>query len=130
MTSMEAFFTAIARGITHSDLNAELTLIMAPDETSKLWKKVFTAHESGTLINPDKPGRTFLDDHLEAQQRSRARHEKSKSATPFEEKPYACKPLSRETFKHLAGLTRADFYLAAKRILDVKEGEGIPRVTL
>jgi hypothetical protein len=33
---MEASFTAIARGITHSDLNAELALIMADDETSRM----------------------------------------------------------------------------------------------
>ena len=130
MTSMEASFTAIARGITHSDLNAELTLIMAPDETWRMWKKVFSAHENGTLINPDKPGRTYLDDYLEAQQKLRARHEKTKSSTPLDEKPYACKPLTRETFRNLAGLTRADFYLASKRILDVKEGEGVLRVTI
>ena len=39
MTSMESSFIAIARGITHAELSAELTIIMAPDETSKLWKK-------------------------------------------------------------------------------------------
>jgi hypothetical protein len=54
-TSMEASFTAIAGGITHNDLNAELAIIMADDETSKMWKKVFQGHEKGTLINPDKP---------------------------------------------------------------------------
>jgi hypothetical protein len=53
-----------------------------------------------------------------------------KSSTPFEEKPYACKPLTRETFKILAGFIPADFYLAIKRILDVKEREGIPRVNI
>ena len=127
---MEASFTAIARGITHADLNAELTLIMAPDETSRLWKKVFLAHEKGTFINPDKPGRTYLDDHLESQQKLRARHEKMKSSTPFEEKPFVSKPLTRETFKSLAGLTRADYHLAAKRLLDVREKDGVPRVTL
>jgi hypothetical protein len=52
---MEASFTAIARGITHNDLKAELTLIMAPEETSRLWKKVFVSHEKGLFINPDKP---------------------------------------------------------------------------
>ena len=127
---MEASFIAIARGVTHSDLIAETTLIMAPVETSKLWRKVFTAHETGTLLNPDRLGRTYLDDHVEAQQKLRARHEKMKSSTPFEEKPYVCKPLTRETFKNLAGITRADFYTAAKRILDPIEGQGIPRVTI
>ena len=98
-TSMEASFTAIARGITHADLNAELTLIMAHDETSRLWKKMFATHEQGTFINSDKPGRTYLEDHLEAQQKLRARHEKIKSLTPFEEKPYVCKPSQRRFLK-------------------------------
>jgi hypothetical protein len=129
-TSMKASFTAIARGITHADLNTELTLIMAPDETSRLWKKVFAAHEQGTFINPDKPGRTYLEDHLEAQQKLRARHEKIKSSISFEEKPYVCKPLTRETFKSLARLTRADYHLAARHLLGVKEGKGVPSVTI
>ena len=127
---MEASFTAIARGITHADLNAELTLIMAPDLTSRLWRKIFIAHEEGTLMNPDKPGYTFLDEHVEAQQKLRARHEKNKSPAAFEEKPYVCKPLTRETFKNMAGLTRADFFLCAQRILDARDGEDVPRVTL
>lgn len=127
---MEASFTAIARGITHADLNAELTLIMAPDQTSKLWKKIFIAHEQGTLLNPDNPGRTYLDDYREAQQKLRARHEKKKSPSAFEEKPYVCKPLTRETFKGMGGLTRDDFLLCAKRILEVREGEEVPRVTI
>ena len=62
---MEASFIAIARGITHANLNAKLTLIMAPDETLRLWKKVFAAHEKGTFINPDKLERTYLEDHLD-----------------------------------------------------------------
>src|ERR1700737_4751287 len=127
-TSMEASFTAIARGITHADLNAELAIIMADDETAKLWKKIFIAHEKGTLMNPDKPGSTYLDEYLEAQQRQRARHEK-KSGSTFEEKPYVCKPLTRETFRVLAGLTKADYLLCAKRILEVRPGEEVPRVT-
>ena len=128
-TSMQASFTAIARGITHADLNAELTLIMASDQTSRLWRKIFIAHDQGTLMNPDKPGCTYLDDHLEAQQKQRARHEMKKSATTFEDKPYVCKPLTRETFKIMAGLTRADYLLCAKRILEVRPGEEVPRVT-
>ena len=127
---MEASFSAIARGITHTDLNVELTIIMAPDETSKLWKKVFAAHENGTFINPDKPGRTYLEDHLEAQQKLQADHEKIKSSIPFKHKPFVCKPLTRETFKSLAGLTRADFHLVARRLLDIKGGEGVPSVTI
>ena len=103
---------------------------MAPDQTVKLWRKIFAAHEEGTLLNPDKPGYTFLDDHNEAQQKQRARHEKKKSASAFEEKPYVCKPLTRETFKNMAGLTRADYFLCAQRILDVRAGEEVPRVTL
>lgn len=126
---MEASFTAIARGITHADLNAETMLIMAPDPTSKLWRKIFLAHEEGTLLNPDKPGRTYLDDYHEAQQKLKARHEKKKSPSAFEEKPYVCKPLTRETFKGMGGLTRADFFLCAKRILEVRDGEEVPRVT-
>ena len=125
---MEASFTAIARGITHADLNAELAIIMADDETARLWKKIFIAHEKGTLMNPDKPGSTYLDEYLEAQQRQRARHEK-KSGSTFEEKPYVCKPLTRETFRVLAGLTKADYLLCAKRILEVRPGEEVPRVT-
>ena len=66
---MEASFTAIARGITHADLNAELTLIMALDPTSRLWRKIFIAHEEGILMNPDKPGYTFLDEHVDSQQK-------------------------------------------------------------
>ena len=66
---MEASFTAIARGITHNDLNAELALIMADDETSRMWKKVFQGHEKGTLINLDKPGSTYLEENLDAQQK-------------------------------------------------------------
>ena len=30
----------------------------------------------------------------------------------------------------MAGLTRADFFLCAQRILDVRDGEDVPRVTL
>ena len=127
---MEASFTAIARGITHADLNAELNLIMADDETSKLWKKIFKAHEQGTLMNPDRPGTTYLDEYLEAQQKQRVRHEKKKSGTPFEEKPYVCKPLTRETFRVMAGLTRADYLLCAKRILEVRPKDAVPKVTL
>ena len=126
---MEASFTAIARGITHADLNAELNLIMAEDQASKLWKKIFIAHEKGTLMNPDKPWSTYLDEYLEAQQKQRARHEKKKSAGPFEEKPYVCKPLTRETFRNMANLTRADYLLCGHQILDVRPGEEVPRVT-
>ena len=103
---------------------------MAPDVTFRMWKRIFFAHEDGTLMNPDKPGTTFLEEFEEAQQKQRARHEKKKSATPFEEKPYVCKPLTRETFKNLAGLTRADYLLCAQRILEVRENEVLPRVTL
>lgn len=127
---MEASFTAIARGITHPELVTELTLIMAPDATFRLWRKIFVFHEEGTLMNPDKPGYTFLDEHNETQQKLRARHDKKKSPSPFEEKPYVCKPLTRETFKNMAGLTRADYFLLAERILDIKAGEEVPRVTL
>lgn len=127
---MEASFTTISRGITHADLNAELTLIMAPDQTSRLWKKIFIGHEEGTLLNPDKPRRTYLEDHREAQQKLRERHEKKKSPSAFEEKPYVCKPLTRETFKGMGGLTKDDFYVCAKRILEVRDGEEVPRVTL
>ena len=127
---MEASFTAIARGITHNDLNAELALIMADDETWKLWKKVFQAHEKGTLMNPDKVGSTYLEEYLDAQQKQRARHEKKKSATPFEEKPYVCKPLTRETFRVMAGLTRPDYLLCAKRILEVRPKDQAPKVCL
>jgi hypothetical protein len=126
---MEASFTTIAREIIHANLNAELTLIMAPDQTSRLWRKIFIAHEEGTLMNPDKPGSTFLDDHLEAQQKQRARHEKKKSISVFEEKSYVCKPLTRETFRNMAGLTHADYFICAKRILDVRVSEEVPRVT-
>ena len=121
---------AIARGVTHSDLNVELTIIMAPDQTSRMWKKIFFAHEDGTLMNPDKPGYTFLNDWEEAQQKQRARHEKKKSASSFEEKPYVCKPLTRKTFKNMAGLTVADYLLCAQRILEVRVGEDVLRVTL
>lgn len=62
--SMEAPFIAIARGVTHADLNVELTIVMAPDEKSKLWKKIFIGHEKCKLINPDKPRRTYLEDHI------------------------------------------------------------------
>jgi hypothetical protein len=127
---MEASFTAIARGITHNDLKAELTLIMAPEETSRLWKKVFVSHEKGLFINPDKPGRTYLEDHVEAQQKLRARHEKSKAGTPFEEKPFVTKPLTRETFKSMSGLTKPDFHLAARRLLEGRGEDGVPSVTL
>ena len=126
---MEASFTAIARGITHAELNAELNLIMAEDQTFKLWKKIFIAHEKGTLLHPDKPGFTFLDEYLEAQQKQRARHEKKKSAGPFEEKPYVCKPLTRETFRSMMGLTRSDYLLCAHRILDVRPKDQVPKVT-
>ena len=130
-TSMEACFTAICRGITHPDLIAESNLIMSDDETSRLWRKIFIAHEQGTLPNPDKPGSTFLDDHVEAQQKLRARHEKGKKSTaPFEDKPYICKPLTRETFRCMMGLTRSDYKLLAQRILYVRPGEDLPRVTL
>ena len=128
-TSMEACFTAIARGITHPDLNAELAIIMADDETYRLWRKIFTAHEKGTLMNPDKPGSTYLDEYLEAQNKQRARHEKKNSGTLFEDKPYVCKPLTRETFRVMAGLTKPDYHLCARRILEVRPGEEVPRVT-
>ena len=81
-------------------------------------------------MNPDKLSYTFLDDYVEAQQKLRAHHEKKKSPSAFEEKPYVCKPLTRETFKNMAGLTRADYFLCAQRILDVRDGEDVPRVTL
>ena len=100
------------------------------DQTSKLWKKIFKAHEEGTLLNPDKPGTTYLDAYRESQQKLRARHEKKKSPSEFEEKPYVCKPLTRETFKGMGGLTRADYLLCAKRILEVRDGEEVPRVTI
>jgi hypothetical protein len=127
---MEACFTAIARGITHNDLNAELAIIMSDDETSRMWKKVFQGHEKGTLINPDKLGSTYLEEYLDAQQKQRARHEKKKSASPFEEKPFLCKPLTRETFRVMAGLTKPDYLLCARRILEVRPGEQVPRVSL
>jgi hypothetical protein len=127
MTSMETSFTAIARGITHAELHAELNLIMAEDQTARLWKKIFIAHEQGTLINPDKPGHTYLEEYLEAQQKQRARHEKKKNAGPFEEKPYVCKPLTRETFRSMMGLTRSDYLLCAERILHVRPGDEVPR---
>ena len=127
---MEASFTAIARGITHPELKAELNIIMADDHTSKLWRKIFTAHEQGTLPNPDKPGQTYLDEHIEAQQKLRARHEKKKSGGPLEEKPFVCKPLTRETFRPMMGLTRPDYRLCAERILYTRPGEEVPRVTL
>lgn len=53
-----------------------------------------------------------------------------KSSTPFDKKTYVCKSFIRETFKNLAGLTRVDYFLAAKRLLDVKEGLGVPSVTI
>jgi hypothetical protein len=66
---MEASFTAISRGITYADLNAELSIIMADEETARMWKKIFIAHEKGTLMNPDKVGSTYLEEYQEAQQR-------------------------------------------------------------
>jgi hypothetical protein len=56
------------------------------------------------------------------------RHEKKKSGGAFEEKPYVCKPLTRETFRIMNGLTKPDFLLYAKRILEVRPGEEVPRV--
>lgn len=127
---MEASFTAIVRGLTLTDLAAELNIVMADEDTAKLWRKIFTGHEKGTLMNPDKPGTTYLDEHKEAQQKLRLRHEKKKSGGgEFEEKPYICKPLTRETFRVMAGLARADYRLCAERILNVRPGEDAPRVT-
>ena len=40
-----------------------------------------------------------------------------------------CKPLTRETFRYMAGLTRADYLLSAQRFLDVRAGEEVPQVT-
>lgn len=92
---MKAYFTTIARGITHTDLNAELTLLMSPDQTLKLWEKIFVAHENEILINPNKQGCTYLDDHLESQHELRAQLGKNKLSSPFEENSYVCTHLTR-----------------------------------
>lgn len=104
--------------------------MIAPNEMIKSWEKIFVAYEKGTLMTPNKQKRTNLDDHLEAQHKLQARHEKKKSSSPFEEKPYVCKPFTKEAFKNLVGLTHVDHYLAARRFLDVKEWEEVLRVTI
>jgi hypothetical protein len=47
----------------------------------------------------------LVEEYLDVQQKQRARHEKKKSATPFEKKPFLCKPLTMETFRVMAGPT-------------------------
>lgn len=74
----------------------------------------------------DKHDWTYFDDYLKAQ---RDYHEKKPTST-FEEKLYVCKPLMRETFKNIVNLTQANCFFCTKRILDVREGEEVSRVTI
>lgn len=56
--------------------------------------------------------------------------QEEKTYSPFEEKPYVFKPLTKQTFKNLVGLTRVNYYLVVRHLLNVKEGEEVPKVTI
>jgi len=78
----------------YSELRGEIYLITAPDQVWYKWKAVFEAHEGGDLIDPDT-GELF-------------------SSSP-RYKPL--KPLMREFFRTLQGLTETEMEKAATHIL-------------
>ena len=124
--SAEAQFSGINPRITHENLAAELAIIMGDDLTYSSWKKAFTMHEDGTLVNPDTQ-QQFIKDHEDAEDIRRSAHAKKKNAGEFVPRKYVAKPLNRETFKTLTGITSADLHTAARRLTELNS-KGLPRV--
>ena len=128
MQGVETRFASISQKIKIADLQAELTIIMSDDYTFSVWKEALEKYEEGLLINPDT-GHVFKTGHEEKLHRDVERI--SKSQDPDKEQLetfYVAKPLNRETFKYMVGLTKYDFLTAARRIVTVRE-DGLPKVS-
>lgn len=123
---MEAQFGGINCKVTHEMLAGELAIIMSDDDTHAAWQKAILLHEKGKLINPDT-GNTFFDDHNDIEKKKKEKHEASKSTKTFITTNYSARPLSRETFKALAGMTSYDLHTAARRLTEIGPS-GFPRV--
>lgn len=84
----------VQRHKQYKDMRGEIYIITSPDSVWRLWRTVFERHESGDIIDPDT-GLPF----------NKAKNFKS------------MRPLVREFFRHLQGLTENEMAKAATHIL-------------
>lgn len=97
ITKFSAIDNSTARQKQYSELRGEIYLITSPDHVWDKWERVFEAHEEGELIDPDT-GHFY---------RENPRY-----------KPL--KPLMREFFRQLQGLTETEMGKVADHILHTR----------